>query len=80
LLPRPHPLRLLIQATQQNNGILIAQGSVNTSVLTANNWQPLALTSFTTPSWDDLTVFAYLGITKTGTPGGLYVLPTLLVT
>jgi hypothetical protein len=64
----------------QNNGILIAQGSVNTSALTASSWQSLALTSFATPSWDALTAIAYLGITKTGTPGDLYVLPTLLVT
>lgn len=64
----------------QNNGILIAQGSVNTSALTASSWQTLSLSSFVTPSWDALTAIAYLGITKTGTPGGLYVLPTLLVT
>ena len=62
-----------------NNNVVTAQGSVNTSALTASSWQSLALTSFATPSWDTLTAIAYLGITKTGTPGGLYVLPTLLV-
>jgi hypothetical protein len=63
-----------------NNNVVAAQGSINTSALTASSWQSLALTSFATPSWDALTAIAYLGITKTGTPGDLYVLPTLLVT
>lgn len=63
----------------QNNGTLITQGSVNTSTLTPGTWQPLALTSFATTTWDDLTQIAYLGVAKTGTPGGLYPLSTLLV-
>lgn len=62
-----------------NNNVVSAQGGVNTSALAANSWQTLSLSSFTTPSWDALTAIAYLGITKTGAPGGLYVLPTLLV-
>lgn len=62
-------------------GAATLQGSVNTSALTASQWQPLSLASFATPAWTANTdaAVAYLTITKTGTPGDLYLAPALLV-
>lgn len=61
-------------------GATTVQGSVNTSALTAGQWAVLSLTSFVTSPWDSATYSAvYLSIAKTGTPGGLYMHPTLWV-
>lgn len=62
-------------------GAATAQGSVNTSALTAGRWDnSLALSSFTTAAWDAATyAVVYLSLTKTGTPGALYLNPILWV-
>ena len=72
-------ITLTLQAT--GGGATTAQGSVTTSALTAGRWDnSLALSSFTTAAWD-ATSFAvvYLSLTKTGTPGALYLNPILWV-
>ena len=72
-------ITLTLQAT--GGGATTAQGSVTTSALTAGRWDnSLALSSFTTAAWDAATyAVAYLSLTKTGTPGALYLNPILWV-
>ena len=72
-------ITLTLQAT--GGGGTTAQGSVSTSALTAGRWDnSLALSSFTTAAWDAATyAVAYLSLTKTGTPGALYLNPILWV-
>lgn len=66
--------------TQFGGGAGVAQGSVNTSALAANQWLSLSLTTFTTASWAIISVaMAYLGIAKTGAPGNIYIAPALYV-
>lgn len=62
-------------------GAATSQGSVNTSALTAGQWNTISLTSFTTALWDAATYsIAFLTIVKTGNPGNLYLSPVLWVT
>ena len=72
-------ITLTLRAT--GGGATTAQGSVNTSALTAGQWDnSLVLSSFTTAAWDATSfAVAYLSLTKTGTPGALYLNPILWV-
>lgn len=72
-------ITLTLQAA--GGGGTTAQGSVNTSALAAGQWDSsLVLTSFTTSPWPAATyAVAYLSLTKTGTPGTLYLNPILWV-
>lgn len=62
-------------------GAATSQGSVNTAALSANQWQSLSLSTFTTSPWIPTSnaAVAYLNITKTGAPGDLYLAPALYV-
>lgn len=61
-------------------GATTSQGSVNTSALTAGQWNTLTLDTFTTSTWDAATyAIVYVNLTKTGTPGALYLNPVLWV-
>ncbi len=56
------------------------QGNVTTAALSANAWNVLTLDTFITSPWPAATyAVAYLSIAKTGTPGSLTVLPSLMV-
>lgn len=61
-------------------GTVTAQGSVDTSAITAGGWNTLTLSSFTTAQWPAATyALASITLTKTGTPGNLYLNPALFV-
>lgn len=68
---------------QAPGGTTVAQGSMNTSALTAGQWNVLSLTTFTTSPWDaGVYSVAYLTIAKAGAsalPGNLYLNPALWV-
>lgn len=61
-------------------GTITAQGSVDTSGITAGGWNTLTLSSFVTSPWPAATyAITTLSLTKTGTPGNLFLNPALFV-
>ncbi len=63
-----------------SGGSVTAQGSVTTAAVSAGAWNVLTLDTFITSPWPAATyAVAYLTITKTGTPGSLTLLPSLMV-